>query len=82
MCFGMEHRQQGLHGSEVIVLRAGFTNSVDIGPVFANYVHAEEGWRTDGRDFFLQEHRISEDLTPVGLHCSIAVTGVLMTTIH
>ena len=78
----MEHRQQGLHGGEVIVLRAGFTNSVDVGPVFANYVHAEEGRRTDGRDFLLQEHRISEDLTPVGLHNSIAVIGVLMPTIH
>lgn len=72
MCFRMEHRQQRLHGGEVTVLWAGFSNSLDVRPVLAYYVHAEEGWWT-GCDFLLQEHRICKDLTPVGLYNSIAL---------
>lgn len=72
MCFGMEHRQQSLHGGEVTVLWAGFSNSLDVRPVLAYYVHAEEGWWT-GCDCLLQEHHIHNDLTPVGLLNSIAL---------
>ena len=72
----MEHRQKGFHGSQVMIFRVDFTNSADVRPIFANNIHAKEGWRTDGRDFLLQEHWTSEDLTPVGLHHSI------MSTIH
>lgn len=64
MCFCIEHRQQRLHGGEVTVLWAGFSNSLDVRPVLAYYIHAEEGWWT-GCDFLLQEHRIRKDLTPV-----------------
>ena len=66
----MEHRQKGFHGSQVMVFRVDFTNSADVRPIFANNIHAK-GWRTDGRDFLLQEHWINEDLSPVGLHHSI-----------